>query len=161
MGAGSGWRVSLNGGALFPSLFLPSGRSRLRCPPRREVWGMALKVLLVDDEEDIVEVIRDRLEAYQFTVVTARTGLEALAKLSMEKFDGVFLDIKMPQMGGLEALEEIRKRDRSIPVIIITASSTKDAAIEAIAKGANDYVLKPFEWEELKAKIERVYAITI
>lgn len=122
---------------------------------------MALKVLLVDDEQDILEVIQDRLEAYRFTVVTARTGLEALAKLSREHFDGVFLDIKMPEMGGLEALEEIRKRDRNIPIIIITASSTKDAAIEAIAKGANDYVLKPFEWEELKAKIERVYQIAL
>jgi CheY-like chemotaxis protein len=122
---------------------------------------MALKVLLVDDEQDILEVIQDRLEAYRFTVVTARTGLEALAKLSRENFDGVFLDIKMPEMGGLEALVEIRKRDRNIPIIIITASSTKDAAVEAIAKGANDYVLKPFEWEELKAKVERVYQITL
>ena len=122
---------------------------------------MALKVLLVDDEQDIVEVIQDRLEAYGFTVVSAGTGIEALKKLSVEKFNGIFLDIKMPEMGGLEALEEIRKRDRNIPIIIITASSTKDAAIEAIAKGANDYVLKPFEWEELKAKVERVYQITL
>jgi DNA-binding response OmpR family regulator len=122
---------------------------------------MALRVLLVDDEEDIVEVIQDRLEAYGFTVTTARTGLEALKKLSVEKFDGIFLDVKMPGMGGIEALEEIRKTDKQIPVIIITASSTRDAAIEAIAKGANEYVLKPFAWEELKAKIEKVYNIAL
>ena len=61
---------------------------------------MGLKILLVDDEPDIVEVIQDRLEAYGFTVVTAGTGLEALKKLSVEKFDGVFLDVKMPEMGG-------------------------------------------------------------
>jgi len=122
---------------------------------------MALRVLLVDDEEDIVEVIQDRLEAYGFTVTTAGTGLEALKKLSVEKFDGIFLDVKMPEMGGIEALEEIRKTDKQIPIIIITASSTRDAAIEAIAKGANEYVLKPFAWEELKAKIEKVYNITI
>lgn len=122
---------------------------------------MGLKVLVVDDEEDVVEVIQDRLEAYGFTVVTAGTGLEALKKLSVERFDGVFLDVKMPEMGGIEALEEIRKRDRKIPVIIITSSSTREAAIEAIAKGANEYVLKPFEWEELKAKIEKVYDITL
>jgi two-component system response regulator AtoC len=118
-------------------------------------------VLVVDDEEDVVEVIQDRLEAYGFTVVTAGNGLEALKRLSMEKFDGVFLDVKMPEMGGIEALEEIRKRDRKIPVIIITSSSTREAAIEAMAKGANEYVLKPFEWEELKAKIEKVYDITL
>jgi len=122
---------------------------------------MALKVLVVDDEEDIVEVIQDRLEAYGFTVITAGTGVEALKKLSVERFDGIFLDVKMPEMGGMEVLEEIRKKDRKIPVIIITSSSTREAAIEAIAKGANEYVLKPFEWEELKAKIEKVYDITL
>ena len=122
---------------------------------------MGLRVLVVDDEEDILEVIQDRLEAYGFTVVTAGTGLEALKKLSVEKFAGIFLDIKMPEMGGLEVLEEVRKRDRKIPIIIITSSSTKDSAIEAMAKGANEWVLKPFEWEELKVKIEKVYNITL
>ncbi len=122
---------------------------------------MGLKVLVVDDEEDIVEVIQDRLEAYGFTVATAGTGLEALRKLSTEKFDGIFLDVKMPEMGGIEALEEIRKRDSKIPIIIITSSSTKESAIEAMAKGANEYVLKPFEWEELKSKIEKVFNITL
>jgi two-component system response regulator AtoC len=121
---------------------------------------MALKVLLVDDEQDIVEVIQDRLEAYGFTVVTAGTGVEALNKLSLEKFDGVFLDVKMPEMGGIEALEEIRKRDKEIPIIIITSSSTREAAIEAIGKGANEFLLKPFEWEELKTKIQKVFHIS-
>src|SRR3989304_2015941 len=121
---------------------------------------MGLRVLLVDDEEDIIEVIRDRLEAYGFTVVTAGTGVEALKTLSMERFDGVFLDVKMPEMGGLEALEEIRKKDQRIPIIIITSSSTRESAIEALAKGANDFVLKPFEWQELKGKIEKVYNMT-
>ncbi len=122
---------------------------------------MGLRVLLVDDEEDIIEVIRDRLEAYGFTVVTAGTGVEALKTLSMERFDGIFLDVKMPEMGGLEALEEIRKKDQRIPIIIITSSSTRESAIEALAKGANDFVLKPFEWQELKGKIEKVYNITL
>jgi CheY-like chemotaxis protein len=118
---------------------------------------MGLKILLVDDEPDIIEVIQDRLEAYGFTVITAGTGLEALKKLSVEKFDGVFLDVKMPEMGGIETLEEIRKRDKKIPVIIITSSSSQQAAIEAVAKGASEYILKPFEWEELKTKIQRVF----
>jgi two-component system, NtrC family, response regulator AtoC len=122
---------------------------------------MGLRVLLVDDEEDIVEVIQDRLEAYGFSVTIARTGLEALKRLSVEKFDGIFLDVKMPEMGGIEALVEIRKTDKQIPIIIVTASSTRDAAIEAIAKGANEYVLKPFEWQELKDKVEKVYKIVL
>ncbi len=122
---------------------------------------MGLKVLVVDDEEDIVEVIKDRLEAYGFTVATAGTGLQALKKLSMEKFDGIFLDIRMPEMSGIEALEEIRKNGLKIPVIILTSSSTKDLAIDAMAKGANEYLLKPFEWEELKVKIEKIYNISL
>lgn len=122
---------------------------------------MGLKVLVTDDEDDIIEVIQDRLEAYGFSVVTASSGVEALRKLSLEKFDGVFLDVRMPEMNGIEVLEEIRKKDKRLPVIIITSSSSREAAIEAIAKGANEYVLKPFEWEELKVKIEKVYSISI
>jgi DNA-binding NtrC family response regulator len=64
-------------------------------------------------------------------------------------------------MGGIEALAEIRKRDTKIPVIIITSSSTREAAIDAIAKGANEYILKPFEWEELKGKVERVFNVIL
>ena len=122
---------------------------------------MGLRVLLVDDEKDIIEVIQDRLEAYGFTVVTAPTGVEALKTLSMERFDGIFLDVKMPEMGGIEALEEIRKKDKKIPIIIITSSSTRESAVKALAKGANDFVLKPFEWQELKGKIVKVYNITL
>lgn len=122
---------------------------------------MGLKVLLVDDELDIIEVIQDRLEAYGFTVVTAGTGVEALKKLSTERFDGVFLDVKMPEMGGIEALEEIRKGDKKLPIIIITSSSTQEAAVDAMAKGANEYILKPFEWGELKGKIQKVFNIVL
>ena len=122
---------------------------------------MGLKVLIADDEEDLVEVLRDRLEAYGFTVITAGTGLEALQKLATEQVDGIFLDVKMPEMDGFTALEEIRRRDRQIPVIIVTASSNQNAAPEALARGANAFVLKPFEWDELKAAIEQLYHIKL
>jgi CheY-like chemotaxis protein len=122
---------------------------------------VGLRVLLVDDERDIVEVIQDRLEAYGFTVVTAATGREALKTLAGESFDGVFMDVKMPEISGIEALEEIRKKDQKIPVIIITSSSIQESAVEALAKGANDFILKPFEWRDLKSKIEKVYHITL
>ena len=122
---------------------------------------MGLKILIVDDEEDIAEVLQDRLEACGFNVVSAGTGVEALKKLSGEKIDGIFLDIKMPGMDGLETLGEIRKKDKEVPVIIITASSNKSAAAEALSRKANDYILKPFDWGEMKTKIERVYKITL
>jgi CheY-like chemotaxis protein len=132
----------------------------LKCLPVNDAV-MGLKVLLVDDEPDIVEVIQDRLEAYGFSVVTAGTGREALKKLAVEKFDGVFMDVKMPELGGIEALEEIRRRDKKTPIIIITSSSTREAAIDAIAKGANEYILKPFEWQELKSKLQKVFNVSL
>ena len=122
---------------------------------------MGLKILLADDEEDIIEVVQDRLEACGFAVTTAATGLEALKRLSVEKFDGVFLDVKMPEMTGIEVLEAIRKTDKLLPVIILTSSTSRDAAVASLAKGANEFVLKPFEWEELKGKIQKVFNITL
>lgn len=122
---------------------------------------MGLRILLADDEEDIIEVVQDRLEACGFAVTTASNGLEALQKLSVGKFDGVFLDVKMPEMTGIEVLEEIRKTDKLLPVIILTSSTSRDVAVASLAKGANEYVLKPFEWEELKGKIEKVFNIAL
>ena len=122
---------------------------------------MGLKILVADDEEDIIEVVQDRLEACGFAVTTAVNGREALKKLSMERFDGVFLDVKMPEMTGIEVLEEIRKTDKLLPVIILTSSTSREAAVASIAKGANEFVLKPFEWEELKEKIQKVFNITL
>ena len=122
---------------------------------------MGLKVLIADDEEDLVDVLRDRLEAYGFTVITAGTGREALEKLATEPVDGIFLDVKMPDLDGLAALDAIRRRDSQTPIIILTASSDHNAAADALARGANAYVLKPFEWDELKATIEQLYHITL
>jgi CheY-like chemotaxis protein len=122
---------------------------------------MGLKVLIADDEEDLVDVLRDRLEAYGFTVITAGTGREALERLAMEPVDGIFLDVKMPDLDGLTALDEIRRRDRQTPIIVVSASSHPHAAADTLAHGANAYVLKPFEWGELKATIEQVYHIIL
>jgi DNA-binding response OmpR family regulator len=122
---------------------------------------MGLRVLVADDEEDILEVIQDRLEACGFTVTTAATGTEALRKITTEKFDGVFLDVKMPEMSGIEVLEEVRKKDSRLPIIIITSSTSREAAIGSLAKGANEFILKPFEWEELKGKIEKVLNVSL
>jgi CheY-like chemotaxis protein len=83
--------------------------------------------------------------------------LEALRKITSDRFDGIFLDVKMPEMSGVEVLEEVRKRDIKIPIIIITSSTSREVAVESIAKGADAYILKPFEWEELKEKIENAF----
>jgi two-component system response regulator AtoC len=122
---------------------------------------MGLKVLVADDEEDILEVIQDRLEACGFTVVTAANGAEALRRISTERFDGVFLDVKMPEMNGIEVLEEVRKKDTRLPIIIITSSTSREAAIASLAKGASEFILKPFDWPELKSKIEKVLHVSL
>lgn len=122
---------------------------------------MGLRVLVADDEEDILEIMQDRLEACGFDVITAVNGAEALRKISLQRFDGVFLDVKMPEMNGIEVLEEIRKRDTRLPVIIVTSSTSREAAVDSIAKGANEFILKPFDWEELKGKIEKVFDISL
>jgi DNA-binding response OmpR family regulator len=67
----------------------------------------------------------------------------------------------MPEMSGIEVLEEVRKRDTKLPIIIITSSTSRDAAIGSLAKGANEFILKPFDWEELKGKIEKVLNVSL
>jgi two-component system response regulator AtoC len=122
---------------------------------------MGLKVLIADDEEDLVAVLRDRLEAYGFTVLTASTGREAVEKHATEPVDGIFLDVKMPELDGLAALDAIRRWDPQTPIIMVTASSAPQAAADALARGANAYVLKPFAWDDLKATIEQLYHLTL
>lgn len=123
--------------------------------------AMALKILIIDDEEDVIEILRDRLVSYGFEVFSAGSGLQALRILTKEKFGGIFLDLRMPGTDGLSILKQIRKADKATPIIIITASANKEAAIAAEAKGANEYLMKPFEWEELKAKIAKSFRVKI
>jgi DNA-binding response OmpR family regulator len=94
-------------------------------------------------------------------VVTAADGAEALRRISTERFDGVFLDVKMPEMTGIEVLEEVRKTDARLPIIIITSSTSREAAIASLAKGASEFILKPFDWPELKSKIEKVLDVSL
>ena len=116
---------------------------------------------MVDDEEDIAIVLQDRLESYGFEVSTAATGLDAIRKIFSEPFDGILMDLKLPELDGIQILELIRKKDRNVPVIVLTAFSNHQQAVEALAKGANDYLIKPFDVRDLKAKIQKVYNVTV
>jgi DNA-binding response OmpR family regulator len=121
---------------------------------------MALKILIADDEDDVREIIEDRLKSWGFSVVGVTTGAQALRRIASEKFDGVLLDVKMPEMTGIEVLDAVRRHDGSLPIIIITSSTSRDAAIGSLAKGANEFILKPFEWEELKSKMQKVLNVS-
>jgi len=112
---------------------------------------MIRKILFVDDDENILDAAKTALEVYGYEVETASSGYECLEKIN--DVDLVFLDIKMPGMDGIETLKEIKKRRPSLPVIMITAYATVDTAIEAMKRGAFDYIRKPFDMEELENSI--------
>jgi CheY-like chemotaxis protein len=113
------------------------------------------KILLVDDEPDIVDTIQCRLEANNFDVVTASNGQEGLEKASDEQPDLILLDTNMPVMNGHEMLEHIKKHPdlKEIPVIMCTALCEAHDIAAASAYGIADYVTKPFDYTDLIEKI--------
>ncbi|MEO0292933.1 MAG: sigma-54 dependent transcriptional regulator [candidate division WOR-3 bacterium] len=118
------------------------------------------RILVIDDEVSILEVIKLGLEENGFKVDIFSDPKEALEKFSMENYDAVLTDINMPEMSGLEVLHRCKEIDPESVVILITAYSSIDSAIEAIRGGALDYIRKPFRMEELilrlKEALERV-----
>lgn len=111
------------------------------------------KILIVDDDHDIREVIRDRLKAMRFDVVEALDGMEALAKLREDSPSITLLDLQMPRKDGLEVLRAIREEGLDTTTIIITAYGTIDKAVEAMRAGAYDFLTKPFSPGHLEVVI--------
>jgi two-component system, NtrC family, nitrogen regulation response regulator NtrX len=101
------------------------------------------KVLIVDDENSIRRAFREILELQEYKVEEAADGLEALAKVKQWKPDVLIMDIKMPKMDGMEALEKIRVLSPDTPVIMISGHANIDTAVEAVRKGAFDFIAKP------------------
>src|SRR5262245_4700605 len=102
-------------------------------------------ILIIDDEFDTREVLKDRLESLNYRVLTAATGEKGLERLERENPQLVLLDIELPDMNGLEMLGEIRKREHDITVVMITAYGTIERAVRAMKEGAYDFIPKPFE----------------
>ncbi|MBR6931010.1 MAG: sigma-54-dependent Fis family transcriptional regulator [Bacteroidales bacterium] len=100
------------------------------------------RILIIDDEAPIRRVLRDILENESYHVDDAATGMEALQHIKEQDFDAVFCDIKMPEMDGIEVLEAIRK-ESDVPVIMLSGHGTIETAVEAIKKGAFDFIPKP------------------
>ncbi len=102
-----------------------------------------LKILVADDDSFICEMLSAILESEGYTVETASNGVEALEKYRAEKkFDLILSDMNMPEMSGLEIIKEIRGNDNKVPIIILTGNSEISIAIDALKSGANDYILK-------------------
>ncbi len=117
--------------------------------------GGSKRVLVVDDDPDIRQFLLDRLGSYGYVVETAVDGREALDALRRDAFDGILLDIRMPELGGLEVLQHLRERHLMTPVVMITASEAQERAMQAVSEGAQDFLLKPFEAAQLKRVVER------
>ncbi len=113
------------------------------------------KVLLVDDEEIILESISQELIDEGFEVATAISGEEAISKISNSNFDLVLTDLIMPGVGGLQVLEGARKNDPNICVIIYTGYGDMTSAIEALRLGADDYLIKPCNIDEIHFRINQ------
>lgn len=113
------------------------------------------KILVVDDEDSIREVVASLLGARGYECTVATNGREALQKFPQATPDLVLSDIVMPEMDGLRLLESIQSRDGDVPVIMVTALHDINTAIEAIRRGAYDYLLKPFEKEQLYMSVRR------
>ena len=116
----------------------------------------AAKVLVVDDEPSILRLLREALAQWGYQVATASNAREALDALRTALYDAAITDIRMPEMGGLELLREIKKHDDSIEVIVMTGYPTIASAVEALKEGAYDYLSKPLILDELRHLMARV-----
>ena len=108
-------------------------------------------VLIVDDDPDVQEVLKDRLESLGYQAVPALTGKQGLELLGEESPQMVFLDIELPDMNGLEALKAIRKKQGDVAVVIITAYGTIERAVQAMKDGAYDFISKPLSQVSLRS----------
>jgi DNA-binding NtrC family response regulator len=114
------------------------------------------KILVIDDEKDIRRALEFVLTREGYTVETVSNGLDAVAKIKDENFDLVITDLRMEGMDGFDVLKKTHQTDSSIPVMIMTAYGSIESAVDAMKKGAVDYIVKPFMHEELKLTIKRV-----
>ncbi len=115
-----------------------------------------LKVLLVEDDSNFGQVLKNYLELNDYIVELARDGILGLAAFRREKFDICLLDVMMPNMDGFTLAEEIRNVDLDVPLFFLTAKSTKEDILQGYKLGADDYINKPFDSEILLQKIKAI-----
>jgi len=115
------------------------------------------KILVVDDESQLIEMVQIRLEANNYNVVSACNGREGVKKAKQEKPDLILLDVLMPEMNGYQALEALRNDTwtKLIPVIMFTAKSQLEDVARASELGIEDYIVKPFDHRVLLDKVKK------
>ncbi len=112
-----------------------------------------MKILIVDDEISLLEQLQENLERQKYSIKTAVDGEDAMDKLFDTPFDLIILDIMMPKMDGFNLLKEVRKAGIDTPVLMLTAKGDVKDKIKGLDLGADDYLAKPFSFEELLARI--------
>ncbi len=112
-----------------------------------------MRILVAEDEKDLNRILTSRLEAEHYSVDSCFDGQETLEYLESARYDTVVLDIMMPVMDGLTVLKKLRGKNDSTPVILLTARDSVEDRVRGLDAGANDYLVKPFAYEELSARI--------
>jgi len=114
------------------------------------------RILAVDDEPDMLTLIKMIVEGYSdHQVTTTNNPMEVAELLTKERFDLIITDLKMPGMDGMELLELAKKYDKDVLILMVTAFGSLESAEEAVAKGAFDYISKPFRKEQLLLAIDK------
>lgn len=117
---------------------------------------MPQKILAIDDENDVLLIIKTALAGQGYEILTASNGYDGLALAEDQTPDLILLDLRMPEMDGMEVLEQLRDNEKTqnIPVIVLTGISDKTKIREALDKGITYYIVKPFECQDLVSKID-------
>jgi len=115
-----------------------------------------MKILLLEDDPLLSEIIVEHLEYYNYTVIPIFNGIEAENILFKEQFDLLLLDVNVPTISGFELLKNLRQAGNETPAIFITSMNSSKDVLEGFELGANDYLKKPFEMIELKARIDNI-----
>ena len=116
---------------------------------------MSIRILVVDDNPDILANVRDFLSMKDgWAPETASTGLEALERIEHSTYDLVILDIGLPDTDGITITKKLRADGRTVPILMLTARDTIDDRVEGLSSGADDYLIKPFSLRELAARVE-------
>ncbi len=113
-------------------------------------------ILLVEDEEHLLDALKLNLELEGYEVTTAGDGVAALKAVENEYFDLIIMDVMMPEMDGISATESIRIRKNDVPILMLSAKNTSHDRVLGLKKGADDYLTKPFNLEELLLRVEKL-----
>ncbi|OQP50705.1 DNA-binding response regulator [Niastella yeongjuensis] len=113
-------------------------------------------ILLVEDEENLHEALKLNLELEQYEITSAYTGSEALQKIQSEYFDLIILDVMLPDVDGISITETVRVQNNHVPILILSAKNTSSDRVLGLKKGADDYLTKPFNLEELLLRVQKL-----